>query len=181
MSGAPALRYTAMLCFDIRSLEARAASVDGVLDPSDPVWEADDTRPAGAGVWVTGRLSAAGHGRFYLSGRLEGAAITDCRRCLAEVTVAVSEDVHMLFAESSLDDADDQDGFPFPAGARELDLCPAVREEWLLAVPSFALCREDCQGFCATCGADRNTGACTCAPSPDPRWAGLREQRSSDA
>jgi uncharacterized protein len=170
-----------MLCFDIRSLEARAESVDGVLDTSDPVWEADDTRPAGVGVHVTGRLSAAGHGRFYLSGRLEGAAVTECRRCLSDVTVAVSEDVHMLFAESGLDDADEQDVFPIPAGARELDLRPAVREEWLLAVPAFALCRDDCRGFCATCGADRNAGACPCAPSTDPRWAGLRDLRSADA
>lgn len=170
-----------MLCFDIRSLEARAEGVDGVLATSDPVWEADDTRPADPGVDVVGRLSAAGHGRFYLSGRLEGAAVTECRRCLSDVTVAVSEDVHMLFAESGLDDADEQDVFPIPAGARELDIRPAVREEWLLAVPAFALCRDDCQGFCATCGADRNTGACPCAPSTDPRWAGLRDLRSTDA
>lgn len=170
-----------MLCFDIRSLEARAESVDGVLDTSDPVWEADDTRPAGAGVRVTGRLSAAGHGRFYLSGRLEGAAVTECRRCLSDVTVSVSESVHMLFAESALDESDEHDGFPIPVGARELDLRPAVREEWLLAVPTFALCREDCLGFCATCGADRNTGVCSCAPSTDLRWAGLRDVRSSDA
>ena len=87
----------------------------------------------------------------------------------------------MLFAESGLDDADEQDVFPIPAGARELDIRSAVREEWLLAVPAFALCRDDCQGFCATCGADRNTGACHCAPSTDPRWAGLRDLRSSDA
>ncbi|MEY4856197.1 MAG: hypothetical protein RL409_2158 [Gemmatimonadota bacterium] len=171
----------AMLSFDIRVLEARAESVDGVLDTSDPVWEADDTRPVDTGVQVTGRLSAAGHGRFYLSGRLEGAAVAECRRCLSDVTVAVSEDVHMLFAESGLDDADEQDVFPIPAGARELDIRSAVREEWLLAVPAFALCRDDCQGFCATCGADRNTGACSCAPSTDPRWAGLRDLRGSDA
>ena len=170
-----------MLCFDIRSLEARAESVDDVLDTSDPVWEADDTRPVGAGVYVTGRLSGAGHGRFYLSGRLEGAAVTSCRRCLNEVMVAVSEDVHLLFAESGVDEAGEDDVFPIPAGARELDLRPAVREEWLLAVPSFALCREECQGLCVTCGADRNTGTCTCPPSTDPRWAGLRDLRDADA
>lgn len=169
-----------MLCFDIRSLEARAESVDGVLDTLDPVWEADDTRPAGAGVYVTGRLSGAGHGRFYLSGQLEGAAVTTCRRCLNDVTVAVSEDVHMLFAESNVEEADEDDVFPISAGARELDLRSAVREEWLLAVPAFALCREDCLGLCVNCGTDRNTGDCACPPSTDPRWAGLRDLRDSD-
>jgi len=170
-----------MLYFDIRSLESRAESIDAVLDTSDPVWEAEDTRPAGDGVRVTGRLSAAGQGRFYLSGQLEGSAVAECRRCLNDVTVEVSGDVQLLFAESGVDDAEEADVYPIPAGARELDLRSAVREEWLLAVPAFALCREDCQGLCVTCGADRNTGACTCAPLTDPRWSGLRDLRAFDA
>jgi uncharacterized protein len=86
-----------------------------------------------------------------------------------------------LFAESGLDEAEEDDVVPIPAGARELDLRPAVREEWLLAVPAFALCKEDCLGLCVTCGADRNTGACTCAPATDPRWEGLRALRGTDA
>jgi uncharacterized protein len=170
-----------MLCFDIRSLEARAENVDGVLEAGDPVWEAEDTRPAGAGVHVVGRLSSAGHGRFYFSGRFDGTAVTECRRCLAEVTVPVSEDVQLLFAESNLDDAEEDDVVLIPAGERELDLRPAVREEWLLAVPAFALCREDCRGLCPTCGADRNTGDCTCPPPTDPRWEGLRSVRESES
>ncbi len=170
-----------MLCFDIRSLEARAESVDGLLDGADPVWEGDDSRPVGDGVRVEGRLSAAGQGRFYFTGMLEGATQTTCRRCLVDVTKSVSGEVQFLFAESGLDEAEEDDVVPIPAGARELDLRPAVREEWLLAVPAFALCKEDCLGLCVTCGADRNTGACTCAPATDPRWEGLRALRESDA
>ena len=171
----------AMLCFDIRSLEARAESVDGMLDGADPIWEDDDARPVGTGVHVQGRLSGAGQSRFYFSGVLEGAIQTTCRRCLVDVTTAVSGDVTLLFAESGLDEAEEDDVVPIPLGARELDLRPALREEWLLAVPAFALCKDDCLGLCATCGADRNTGACTCAPATDPRWAGLRASRGSDA
>ncbi len=170
-----------MLCFDIRSLEARAEPVDGVIEASDSVWEAADSRPSGNGVHVTGRLSGAGHARFYLSGRFEGAAVTECRRCLTEVTVAVADDLHLLFAQSGIDDAEEDDVVPISAGERELDVRPAVREEWLLAVPAFALCREDCKGLCVTCGIDRNTGDCTCPPATDPRWAGLRDERIADA
>ncbi|MBL0172417.1 MAG: DUF177 domain-containing protein [Gemmatimonadaceae bacterium] len=172
---------TAMLYFDIRSLEARAESVDGTLSSSDPVWEADDVRPLGEGVQVQGRLSAAGHGRFFFSGTLAGAAASTCRRCLIEVQLRVSEDLQLLFAEASLDEGEEDDVVPIPPGSRELDMRPAVREEWLLAVPAFALCRDDCKGICPTCGADRNTGACTCAPIPDVRWAGLRDTRTPDA
>mgnify|MGYP000393562716 CR=1 FL=1 len=171
----------AMLYFDIRSLEARAENVDGTLDGADPVWEGDDARPVDAGIHVQGRLSSAGQSRFYFSGVLDGATITSCRRCLVEVTKSVSGEVTLLFAESGLDEADEDDVVPIPAGSRTLDLRPALREEWLLAVPAFALCREDCLGLCAICGADRNTGACSCAPATDPRWAGLRDSRGSDA
>lgn len=166
-----------MLCFDIRSLEARAESVDGWLVANDPVWEEGDSRPVETGVHVTGRLSAAGHGRFYFSGRFEGTAATECRRCLTSVHKQVADDVQLLFAESGVEDADEDDVVLIPAGDRELDLRPAVREEWLLAVPGFALCREECQGLCPTCGADRNTGSCTCSQPSDPRWDALRNLR----
>lgn len=171
----------AMLCFDIRSLETRAESVDGTLDAADPVWEADDVRPLGDGVDVRGRLSAAGHGRFYFTGTFQGAAATQCRRCLIDVEVKVAEELQLLFAEAGLDDAEEDDVVPIPANARELDLRPSVREEWLLAAPVFALCREDCKGLCPTCGIDRNTGSCDCAPATDVRWAGLRDARSSES
>lgn len=170
-----------MLCFDIRSLEARAESVDATLPASDPVWEAEDVLPLEDGVTVQGRLSAAGHGRFFFSGSLSGSAASTCRRCLGEVQLSVAEEVQLLFAEAGLDEAEEDDVVPIPSGSRELDLRPAVREEWLLAVPAFALCRDDCKGICPSCGADRNTGACACAPAPDVRWAGLRDVRMPDA
>jgi uncharacterized protein len=168
-----------MLYFDIRSLEARAETVDGVLDSADPVWEPGDVRPEGDGVFVAGRLSVAGQGRFYFSGHVEGSAVCECRRCLTSVSVPVREEVQLLFAEAGMEEADEDDVVPLPPGARVVDLRPAVREEWLLATPGFALCKEDCLGLCPTCGADRNTGACTCAPSVDPRWEGLRAKRDS--
>ncbi len=167
----------AMLCFDIRSLEARAESVDGLLETADPVWETDDTLPEGAGIHVSGRLSSAGAGRFFFSGRYEGAARSECTRCLTDVTSQVSEEVQWIFAESGMDEAEESDVFPIPANERELDLRPVVREEWLLTVPAFALCREDCKGLCPTCGADRNTEECSCPPSTDPRWESLRALR----
>ena len=60
----------------------------------------------------------------------------------------------------------------------ELDLRPALREQWLLNVPGYALCRDDCKGLCPTCGAELNVGPCDCAStSADPRWDALRKLR----
>jgi len=60
-----------------------------------------------------------------------------------------------------------------PRRAAAIDLTEAVREELLLAVPQYVVCRDDCRGLCPRCGADLNAGPCGCAPETDPRWAAL--------
>lgn len=168
-----------MLSFDIRSLEAHAAVVDEQLPADDPVWEENDPKPDGA-VHVTGRLSAAGPGRFYWHGRIEGDVTLECSRCLTEAQAHVRDEAHLIFAESGDDETDDPDVYRIDPQDRELDLRPALREEWLLAAPSFALCRDDCKGLCPRCGTDLNTGSCDCGEQgTDPRWDALRKLDNS--
>lgn len=168
-----------MLSYDLRSLETTAARVDAALAPEDSIWGEADIKPVEP-LHVEGRLSAAGDGKFYFSGRIEGQVEHPCRRCLEPVRVGVSEDAHFIFAESGSDEADDPDVYPFDPQARMLDLTPAVRESWLLAVPAYAECREDCKGFCAICGTDLNRAKCDCVPvSTDTRWDALRRLGSS--
>jgi uncharacterized protein len=163
-----------MLSFDIRSLRERAASVDAEIAPDDPIWEATDPHPA-APVRVSGRLSAAGPGRYYWHGRIEGQVALDCKRCLNETTAPVNEELHLIFTEEP--DPDDPDVYPIDANARELDLRPALREHWVLEAPAYALCRPDCKGLCPTCGTDLNAGDCDCAPVTQSRWDALRKHR----
>ncbi len=88
-----------------------------------------------------------------------------------------SEEVHLIFSEAGDDEAEDPDVFVLPPNAAELDLRPAIREQWLLAAPSYVLCRDDCKGLCPRCGADLNAGACACLPEADGRWEGLQALR----
>jgi uncharacterized protein len=162
-----------MLVFDLRSLAVAAAPVKDVLAPTDPVWQADDSPPIN-GVSVEGRLSAAGPGRFYFSGRIMGAFRAECRRCLTEVETVVNERVQLLFAEPGETESEDPDVAVFDPRAHELDMRPAIREQWLLNVPVFVQCREDCAGLCPTCGTDLNAGPCHCEEPIDARWAALR-------
>ena len=154
-----------MLSFPTRSLGVGAIQVVGDLDPDDKVWLEGDQRPAGA-VRITGRLSAAGTGRFYFSGKFAGPTLGECRRCLVEVDTEIGTDVHLLFADTEAEDEseDDPDVFPLSTGrsGSEVDLRPALREQWLLEIPAFVLCRPDCKGLCLTCGANLNQGACSC-------------------
>lgn len=166
-----------MLSFDARALESKAVQVQSDLTADDPVWTASDVRPSDA-VHVEGRLSAAGEGRFYFSGRLSGEAQLECRRCLTAVLTDVEEDVHALLAPEGDETAeDDPDVFLFDETTGQVDLRPAIREAWLLAVPAFVQCREDCKGLCPRCGSDLNAGACKCASATDARWDALQDAR----
>jgi uncharacterized protein len=162
------------LSFDTRTIAAEAVVVEAELPRDHGVWLPEDTRPIDA-VQVTGRLSMAGEGRFYFAGHLTGTVAGDCRRCLTPVTVAVADELVALLTDASNEEADDPDVFPLADGGARVDLGPAVREQWILTAPAFALCRPDCQGLCVHCGADLNVGACSCAPAPDPRWDALRQ------
>ena len=155
-----------MLSFDIRSLAEHAVIVDDMLSPDDPVWEAGDPKPT-APLHVWGRLSPAGPDRFYWHGSIEGDVALACTRCLGDAGSHVSNEAHLIFAEPGAEGAqDDPDVFLLDARSPELDLRPAVREQWLLNVPGYALCRDDCKGLCPTCGAELNVGPCDCDAVP---------------
>ncbi|PYO50488.1 MAG: hypothetical protein DMD72_02265 [Gemmatimonadetes bacterium] len=167
-----------MLSFDIRSLETKAVHVDGSITPDDSIWEAGDTRPTEP-IRVTGRLSSAGEGRFYFTGRVEGQIELACRLCLDEVDVEVDEDAHLLLAELGAEEADDPDVFLYDPNERMLDLRPAIRETWLLTVPGYVQCREDCKGLCPTCGTNLNESTCSCTTTKtDSRWDALLKHKS---
>jgi len=167
-----------MLSFDIRSLETKAVHVDGSIKPDDPIWQSGDVRPIEP-IRVTGRLSSAGEGRFYFTGRIAGRIELPCRLCLEEVDVEVDEDVHLLLAETGAEEADDPDVFLYDPNERMLDLRPSIRENWLLTAPAYVQCREDCKGLCPTCGTNLNESTCSCTPTKtESRWDALLKHNS---
>jgi uncharacterized protein len=88
------------------------------------------------------------------------------------VAVPVAADIGALFTQDP-EALEDPDSYPLAPDATEVDLAPAIREELILAVPRYVLCREDCRGLCPRCGQDLNAGPCGCAPAADPRWQAL--------
>ncbi len=63
----------------------------------------------------------------------------------------------------------------------EIDLADGIQEQVILAFPLRPLCREDCRGLCARCGADLNLGDCRCAPAPaESPFAALRRLTRSE-
>jgi uncharacterized protein len=98
-----------------------------------------------------------------------------CSRCLAPVRGDLAALFRELFEERSTE------GDSYPLVDDQVDLDPLAREVLLLELPQAPLCREDCRGLCARCGADLNEGDCVCAPEErDPRWAALDVLRTDD-
>lgn len=160
---------------DLRELDRGPVETTASLPPDDPV-----VREAGfmltEPVRVQGRLSNVGPGEYYWSARLTTRVATSCRRCLRDVTVEVEAPLEALFTEDAT--SPDSSARVIPARAAVLDLGEPIREELILAVPEFVVCRDDCRGLCPRCGKDLNTGPCSCAPERDARWAALESLRS---
>jgi uncharacterized protein len=170
-----------MLQFDMRAVEAKAVHVDAELSPDDAIWQQSDPVPEQP-LRVAGRLSAAGTSgdKFYWHGRLEGDVTLPCRRCLADTTIHVQDESHVIFAQADSVEAEDPDVYVLDERSTQLDLRPVVREQWLLNVPSYAVCRDECKGICPTCGKDLNEGPCDCPAARDTRWDALRKVKAKD-
>lgn len=97
---------------------------------------------------------------------------TVCDRCLQPVRFDLKKQFSHVLVRALNDAENDNfiviDDFRF-------DLDTLLREDILLFLPSKVLCKEDCKGLCATCGADLNLAPCGCKKPLDPRLAVLQE------
>jgi uncharacterized protein len=123
---------------------------------------------------------------ILVRGTLHAGVQVDCARCLAPVSDEVATDVVELFHDPSKatpDDVDDlEQGYAVNTAEGTLDLDALLRDNLAPALPTQPRCREDCQGLCPSCGADRNVVDCDCHDEvDDPRWAALRGLRLPDS
>jgi uncharacterized protein len=102
----------------------------------------------------------------------------ECVRCLGEVSDELEVDIQELFVYPGSDATEDE------ASRLEgdlIDLEPLLRDGVVLDLPFQPLCREDCQGLCAVCGANLNLDPeHSHEASFDPRWEKLRRLEGDD-
>lgn len=127
------------------------------------------------------RIETTGDGAIRLRGLMLAEVEQECRRCLEPVRSQLELDLDLRF-DPAVGPAEETEAlYALEPQAAELDLLPALREELLLALPDFALCREECRGLCPRCGANRNEGDCECRTEAiDPRWDALRKTIPSE-
>jgi uncharacterized protein len=168
-----------MLRVDLRQLQQKRRLVfDQAIALDDQLWRQSEIRlPEPLRV----RLEAQYAGRdVVVRGELSGKVRLPCRRCLTEVTAELDEEVAWVFrAGLSQVEAEASEIYTLPERGDELELADPIREQVILAVPQYAICRDDCRGLCPRCGTNLNEEQCDCEPvEMDFRWAALSQLRT---
>jgi len=118
---------------------------------------------------------------ILVRGDMEADVRRTCGRCLEPYV----EPARIQVSEEYLPSVDLVTGAPTPTPPEgeaaqlidehhEIDLTPVLRDEFALTEPMHPLCRPDCAGLCAECGAPLDARhASHQADEIDPRLAGL--------
>jgi uncharacterized protein len=132
------------------------------------------TVPEGAPLDLELRLESVMEG-VLVTGTARAGLEGECARCLTPIEDEVDVDLQELYFYELPEDlaADETEETPVVVDDT-VDLEPLLRDAVVLALPFQPLCRDDCLGLCAECGANLNDDPDHAHEAPiDPRWAGL--------
>jgi uncharacterized protein len=139
--------------------------------------------PVGADLDLDLRLESVMDG-VLVSGHVTAPVSGQCGRCLADVSDTLHVKIQELFVYPEAATEHDEEDEVAQLDGDFLDLAPTLRDAVVLALPLKPLCREDCQGLCATCGEPLDDLPPDHSHDvTDTRWgalAGLLQQTDSD-
>ena len=108
--------------------------------------------PAGGDVALDLRFEAVSEG-VLVTGSAVAPLTGECARCLDPLTSTVEVSFQELYRYLPDPGENENDGEERFLDGDYLDLEPAFRDAVVLALPLSPLCRDDCPGLCAECGA----------------------------
>jgi uncharacterized protein len=104
--------------------------------------------------------------------RFEASLNGPCMRCLQDAAPRFQIDAREIDQPNMGEELDS----PYVDDGEQLDLHGWARDAFALALPAQVLCRPDCAGLCAQCGANLNDDPGHAHEAePDPRWAALKD------
>lgn len=135
----------------------------------DPAWRLEDLLLA---VEKDGDV-------VFVHGRVQSRVPQVCSRCLEPYEAAVDANVETRLVPAPVARGEERelgrDDLETDVYDRDqIDLNALLETETTLGLPMKPLCSEGCRGLCPTCGTNRNTTQCACAPAADPRWSPLK-------
>jgi uncharacterized protein len=120
--------------------------------------------------------------KVVVEGQLNAVVSVECDRCLKPIDLPIDTEFKVEYVTPATYNASDiaeltEDDLALSVFEGEIvSIDEIVREQILLAVPSHAVCDENCKGLCPICGTDLNVTSCACQETEiDPRWQGLKE------
>lgn len=112
-------------------------------------------------------------------GELTGGVVLPCNRCTEDAETLIDsrfDEFEEIPETPPRTQNSEEDHILFERNAPMLNLDAVAWEQFMLALPTNPLCKEDCKGLCGKCGANLNNGQCDCEnDNPDPRLAALRD------
>ncbi len=142
--------------------------LEGTLD--EEFYEVGDMRlqtPAGVQYSIT--LTNTGDA-ILLQGEVRTQAKTECARCLEEAEVEICGEAQGYFLLEQKEEVEgyEEDEFDVISQDGKFDISDSILAALVDATPFVILCKVDCKGLCAQCGANLNEGTCSCSDEPDP-------------
>ena len=175
------------LTIGVRDLEHRPGTMrrlEEVVPAPENFGNALIGAPEGSDIDLDLRLESV-HDGILVSGTAAVAIHGECSRCLDPIDYDLDVDVQELYvfdpaADGGEDSEDDQ---MYEVRDETIDLEPMLRDAVITQLPFQPVCREDCQGLCAQCGARLEDDPGHHHEVLDPRWSalsGLLEQDTSE-
>jgi uncharacterized protein len=166
----------------IKDLELRKVRFDKSFPPGEIDFSDTLVRQASP-IEVIGDAELLPHtgGEVRIQGTFEVRMESECDRCLGHASYPLKAKFDLFYRpmsdvavedEAAIDEGEAEIGFYTGPG---MELAEILREQVLLALPMQRVCREDCQGICPVCGANRNESNCACRlATSDDRWQALK-------
>jgi uncharacterized protein len=167
---------------NIKEMELRRVRFDEAFEPGQIDFSDTGLRQVSA-IRAAGSAKAIEHsgGEVRIEGTFSGTMEADCDRCLALATFPLEGKYDLFYRptpevregdEIKIDEGEAELGFYEGTG---MELSDVIKEQILLALPMQRICREECQGICPVCGANRNEVSCNCHEAKvDERWSALK-------
>jgi uncharacterized protein len=137
--------------------------------------------PVGDDVTLDLRFESVSEG-VLVTGSAVAPLNGECARCLDPLTSTIEVSFQELYRYLPDPDEDENDSEERFLDGDFLDLEPAFRDAVVLALPLSPVCRDDCPGLCAECGAkltDVGPGH-RHGDKMDPRWGALAKLELND-
>lgn len=93
-----------------------------------------------------------------------------CGRCLAELETRITSTFSLTFTPRKEEGSGDEEEVELhaeelgliPYDGDRIDLSESLQEQVIISLPISPLCKDDCLGLCAECGANLNESSCSC-------------------